>query len=237
MMLDSNVVAVAPATVYRVLSEARRLDRWPRVTSSKGTGFQHPTTAHEHWHVDIAYLNLGGTFYYLCAILDGFSRAIVHWEIREAMTERDVECIVQRALDKHPGVKPRIISDNGPQFIAKDFKTFVRFAGLTHVRISPYYPQSNGKLERWNRTLKTEAMRLRQPRDVDEARRVVEAFVGPYNGKRLHSGIGYVAPHDKLAGRAEAIWAERDRKLEAARDHRRGLRAQLRAAQPVEDAA
>ena len=68
---------------------------------------------HRHWHVDIAYLNLGGTFYYMCSILDGYSRFIVHWEIRESMTEQDVETIIQRARERFPGETPRIISDNG----------------------------------------------------------------------------------------------------------------------------
>ena len=92
--------------------------------------------------MDIAYLNLGGTFYYLCSLLDGYSRAIVHWEVREAMKESDVELIIQQALEKYPGVTPRIISDNGPQFIARDFKDFIRLSGLTHVRTAPFYPQS-----------------------------------------------------------------------------------------------
>jgi transposase InsO family protein len=225
MMLDANVAAVSPSTVYRVLSEADRLSRWPRSKSLKGTGFVQPTKAHEHLHVDMAYLNIGGTFYYLCALLDGFSRAITHWEIRESMTEQDVECIVQRALERFPGAKPRIISDNGPQFIAKDFKVFVRVAGLTHVRTSPYYPQSNGKLERWNGTVKTEALRVTPPKDLADARRIVAKFVDHYNAHRLHSAIGYIAPNDKLAGRETTIWADRDRKLEAARELRRQRRA------------
>ena len=229
MMLDADIVAVSPSTVYRVLSDAGRLSSWPRTKSTKGTGFEQPQKAHQHWHVDIAYLNLGGTFYYLCALLDGFSRAITHWEIRESMTELDVECIVQRALEKFPSVTPRIISDNGPQFIAKDFKTFVRVAGLTHVRISPYYPQSNGKLERWNGTVKSEALRVTQPKDLEDARRIVGRFVEHYNARRLHSAIGYIAPNDKLAGREKAIWEERDRRLESAREHRRQLRAADRA--------
>jgi transposase InsO family protein len=81
-----------------------------------------PLKPHEHWHVDVSYLNIAGTFYYLCSLLDGQSRFTVHWEIREAMTEADVEQIIQRAREKYPGVTPRIISDNGPQFIARDFK-------------------------------------------------------------------------------------------------------------------
>lgn len=231
MMLDANVVAVSPSTVYRVLSEADRLSRWPRSKSLKGKGFEQPTTAHAHWHVDMAYMNIGGTFYYLCALLDGFSRAITHWEIRESMTEQDVECIVQRALERFPGAKPRIISDNGPQFIAKDFKVFVRVAGLTHVRTSPYYPQSNGKLERWNGTVKSEALRVTPPKDLADARRIVGKFVDHYNAHRLHSAIGYIAPNDKLAGRETTIWADRDRKLEAARELRRQRRADATEAQ------
>jgi putative transposase len=91
MMLDLDVVAISPATVYRVLSGAGRLDRWNRSPSKKGTGFVQPLAAHEHWHIDIAYLNVSGTFYYLCSVLDGASRAIVHWEIRESMVEDDGE--------------------------------------------------------------------------------------------------------------------------------------------------
>ena len=237
MMLDADIVAVSPSTVYRVLSKAGRLSRFPKSKSLKGTGFVQPEKAHQHWHVDMAYLNIGGTFYYLCALLDGFSRAIVHWEIRESMTEQDVECIAQRALEKFPGVKPRIISDNGPQFIAKDFKVFVRIAGLTHVRTSPYYPQSNGKLERWNGTVKTEALRVTPPKDLEDARRIVGRFVEHYNAKRLHSAIGYIAPNDKLAGNETTIWAARDRKLETARELRRLLRAAGRTATNSQDNA
>jgi transposase InsO family protein len=76
----------------------------------------------------------------LCSLLDGFSRFIVHWEIREAMRETDVELVLQHAREKYPGSEPRIISDDGPQFIAPDFKEFVRVSGMTHVRISPGYP-------------------------------------------------------------------------------------------------
>jgi transposase InsO family protein len=71
-----------------------------------------------------SYLNIGGTFYYLCSILDGFSRHILNWEIRESMIEADIEIILERAKEKYPEARPRIISDNGPQFIAKDFKEF-----------------------------------------------------------------------------------------------------------------
>ena len=228
MMLDQNVAAVSPATTYRVLKAAGRLDRWNRAPSKKGTGFVQPLKAHDHWHVDISYINVAGTFFYLCSLLDGYSRVIVHWDVRPAMTELDVECIVQRAREKYPDARPRIISDNGPQFIAKDFKEFIRITGMTHVRTSRNYPQSNGKLERWHKTLKSDAIRVKRIEDLEEARRVIDAFVEHYNGTRLHSAIGYIAPADCLAGRSKEIWAARDLKLEAAREQRRQRRQAAR---------
>jgi len=159
MMMDENRVSASPSSVYRVLREAGVLDRWNRKKSKKGTGFIQPLKPHEHWHVDISYINVCGTFYYLFSILDGCSRYIINWDIREAMKESDVEIIIEQAKEMYPGVSPRIISDNGPQFIAKDFKEFIRVSGMSHVRTSPYYPQSNGKLERYHRTLKGEGIR------------------------------------------------------------------------------
>ena len=126
MMLDRDLVAVSPSSVWRVLSKAGLLEKWNKKPSKKGTGFVQPLRPHEHWHVDIAYLNICGTFFYLCSLLDGCSRIIVHWEIREQMTETDVEIIIQKAKEKFPEARPRIISDNGPQFIAKDFQEFIR---------------------------------------------------------------------------------------------------------------
>lgn len=220
MMNDAEVVAVSPSTTYRVLKNAGLLDRHNTKPSKKGTGFKQPEKPHDHWHIDISYLNLGGTFYFLISVLDGYSRSIVHWEISESMREQDVELVLQKALEKHPNAKPRIISDNGPQFIAKDFKSFLRIFGLSHVRTSPYYPQSNGKLERWHGSLKEECIRPSSPQTVEEATRRVSDYVQHYNEFRLHSAIGYVTPADKLAGRADAITEARDRRLEAARERR-----------------
>ncbi len=228
MMLDADVVACSPTSVYRVLKYAGLLAGSSPVPSKKGKGFEQPRHAHEHWHVDVSYLNIAGTFYFLCSVLDGYSRFIVHHEIREKMEESDVEIILQRARECHPGVTPRIITDNGPQFIAKHFKEFIRMAGMTHVKTSPYYPQSNGKLERWHQTLKGESIRVRVPISLEDARRIVADYVRHYNEVRLHSAIGYITPKDKLDGREAVIFAERDRKLAEARE----CRKQLREAEP-----
>jgi transposase InsO family protein len=227
MMLDDDVVAVSPTSVYRVLKQAGRLDRRHFTPSKKGTGFVQPLKPHQHWHVDISYINLGGTFYFLCTVLDGYSRYIVHWELRETMKEHEVETVVQRAVEKFPGEKPRIISDNGPQFIARDFKEYIRLMGMTHVRTSPFYPQSNGKLERWHGSLKRECIRPACLEDAEDARRRITAFVEEYNHVRLHSALDYITPADKLHGLEQVIFEERDRKLEEARQRRQtGRRAQ-----------
>lgn len=228
MMLDDDVVAVSAASVYRVLKAAGRLDRQWFTASKKGTGFVQPLKPHEHWHVDVCYINVQGTFYFLTTVLDGFSRFIVHWELRESMKEAEIELVLQRGLEKFPGEKPRIISDNGPQFLARDFKEFIRLVGATHVRTSPYYPQSNGKLERWHGSLKRECIRPSCPASLEEARQRIAGFIEHYNTVRLHASLSYITPADKLAGLDAVIFAERDRKLEEARERRRQTRLDTR---------
>ena len=135
-----------------------------------------------------------------------------------------MEIVIQRAMKKFPDLSPRIISDNGPQFVARDFKEFVRLSGMTHVRTRPFYPQSNGKIERWHQSLKSECIRPKTPISLGDARRIVGEFVDYYNQVRLHSAIGYVAPKDKLEGRELGIFADRDQKLAAARELRKARR-------------
>ena len=91
---------------------------------------------------------------------------------------------------------------------------------MTHVRTSPYYPQSNGKIERWHRSVKSECIRPTTPLSLEDAQRVVRKFVAVYNTQRLHSAIGCITPQDKLEGRETLIFAERNRKLAQARDVR-----------------
>ena len=233
MMLDDDVAAASPATVYRVLKSADRLQRPSPSNDRKGKGFHQPSRAHRHWHIDFSHLNICGTFYHICSIIDGYSRYVVHWEIRETMFTQDAEIVVQRAREKFPGENPRMISDNGPQFVAKDFKQFIRLCGMTHVTTSPYYPQSNGKKERWFGTLKRECLRPGTPLSLEDARRLVARFVEHYNTVRLHSAIGYVTPADKLYGLEAVIHTERDQKLEAARQQRQQMRQAARDGRPA----
>jgi len=232
MLMDADIVAVSPSSVYRILKEKGLLQKWNGKPSSKGTGFQGPAKAHEHWHIDVSFINIKCTFYYLISILDGYSRLTVHWELRESMTEGDVEIVLQRAKEQYPEARPKIISDNGPQFIARDFKEFIRISGMSHVRTSPYYPQSNGKIERWHQSLKRECIRPKTPLDLEEARRLVGEFVEYYNTVRLHSAIGYITPKNKMEGKENKIFADRERKLTEARNRRKERRKKNKISKP-----
>jgi len=116
MMLDADVVAVSPSSVYRVLKAAGQLAGRRGKPSKKGQGFEQPLRPHEHWHIDVSYINICGTFFFLCSILDGYSRFIIHWEIRETMTEAEVETILpagaravsRRAAPDHLGQRPPV---------------------------------------------------------------------------------------------------------------------------------
>ncbi|SPF51296.1 transposase (fragment) [Candidatus Sulfopaludibacter sp. SbA4] len=106
MMLDADIVAVSPTSVWRVLGQAGLLSKWNGKPSKKGTGFEQPLAAHQHWHIDVPYINISGTFYYLCSVLDGCSRYIVNWDLRGSMTEADIEIILQAAKEKYPEARP-----------------------------------------------------------------------------------------------------------------------------------
>ncbi len=223
MMMDREVAFVSPATTYRVLKAAGLIKARVRRVSKKGQGFKQPNAPHRHWHIDITYIKVKGVFYYLILVLDGYSRFIVSWDLRPTMTEADVEIVIQRGREAFPAARPRIISDRGTQFASRDFREFMRLVGLVHTMTAPYYPQSNGKLERCNKTIK-EFLETTYLADFADALRLIANFVDYYNVERLNSAIGYVAPADKLAGREKLIFEARDRGLQSAADKRRATR-------------
>jgi len=202
-MADAGVAAVRPTTVYQILKEAGLIGRWkqPAITAHK-TGFDQPSLPHEQWHTDIAYLNILGTQYFLISVLDGFSRAIIHHEVRVQMETRDVELVIQRALDTllTGTPRPRIISDNGSQYVSGQFKVFLRNTGCAHSKARVRHPQSNGKIERWHKTIKSECVRRAALGGLDEARGVLTDYVREYNESRLHSALNYLTPADYLKG-------------------------------------
>ena len=220
MMIDEDIAYMSCSSVYRILSEAGLMRTKTSKKSSKGNGFEQPLEVHEHWHTDISYVKVNNRFYFFIGVLDGYSRCLLHWEIRESMNEHDAEIVIKRALEKYPQARPRIITDNGSQYTGQEFKKFIACHGLTHVRTSPYYPQSNGKIERFHFTLKEGSIRPKVPLSVEDARRVVTQYVEYYNNTRLHSAIGFIAPINKLMGKDVIIVQERKTKIADAKARR-----------------
>jgi transposase InsO family protein len=218
MMLDDDIAAVSPSTTYRLLKGYGMLDEWNNVKNgTKGTGFQQPERPHEHWHTDIKYVNFHGTFLFLISVIDGYSRFIVHHELRMNMKEIDIEITIQKALEKFPGQTTRIISDNGSQFISRDFAEFLKVSGLEHIRTSVNYPQSNGKIERYHRTISEECLARQSMINLDDAARQIAQYVDFYNNKRLHSSLYYLTPADFLYGRVDEKLRVREEKLRRAK--------------------
>jgi transposase InsO family protein len=225
MMIDDDIVAVSPSTTYRVLKQAGLLNIWNRTKkSTKGTGFVQPEFPHQHWHTDIKYVNFKGTFLFLISVIDGYSRYIVHHELRMNMQEYDVQLTIEKAIEKFPGVKPRLISDNGSQYISKDFAEFIKLAGLQHIRTSIAYPQANGKIEIFHKTLNNECLKTTSLIDLDDARKQIAAFIEKYNTERLHSALFYLTPEDFLLGRVDEKLNQRNIKLEQAKLNRYQVR-------------
>ncbi len=224
MMIDENIVAVSPSTTYRVLKRAGLLNRWNKIKTTKGEGFTQPIKCHQHWHTDIKYVNFKGSFLFLISVIDGYSRYIVHHELRKNMQEFDVQLTLERALEKYPEEKPRIISDNGSQFISKDFHDYLKLVGLQHIKTSIAYPQSNGKIERYHRSINEECLKKQSFINLDDARDQLEKYTQFYNTKRLHSSLFYLTPEDFLCDRVDQRLLERQNKLDNAKLFRSNYR-------------
>jgi transposase InsO family protein len=225
MMIDDDIAAVSPSTTYRVLKAAGLLNRWNKIKKSlKGNGFDQPIKPHQHWHTDIKYVNFQGTFLFLISVIDGYSRYIVHHELRKNMQEFDVEITLQRALEKYPLSHPRIITDNGSQYVSKDFAQYIKQVELQHIRTSIAYPQSNGKIERYHRTIHQECLMTTSLIDLDDARKQIVEYIDFYNTKRLHSSLFYLTPDDFLNGRDDEKIKVRKTKLQLAKNARYEVR-------------
>lgn len=223
-MLDENIVAVSSSTVYRVLRKEGLLNKWSSKKSiKKGKGFKQPEKPHKDWHIDIKYVNYRGTFLFLISIIDGYSRFIVNHRLCENMRTQDVMLVIQEALEKYSKAKPKIISDNGSQFIAKDFNAYLKIQELKQIRTSVAYPQSNGKIERFHRSINNECLKTKSFIDLEDAKQQINNYINFYNTKRLHSALFYLTPEDFLLGRVTEKLADRKSKLEKAYQERKRL--------------
>ena len=167
------------------------------------------------------YIRIGDAWYFLVTVLDAYSRYVVHWELLTTMTAADVRLVIQQALEA-TGATPKLVTDNGSQFTAAEFKDLVRRFSVEHIRIRTYHPESNGLVERFHRSTR-EALAEDELRTLARARELIGAWVAEYNERRLHAGLGYLTPADFYRGDPAVRRTERMEKLERARVERRRL--------------
>ena len=223
MMIDDDVAYVSPTSAYRILSDEDLLYRWKRSTS-EGVRPPEAKVPNERWHTDLMYLRVQDTWYFLVTVLDAYSRYVVHWELLTTMTAAAVRVVIQDALKK-TGASPQVVTDNGSQFTAKDFKKLVRDFDLEHIRIRTYHPESNGKVERFHRSTR-EALDGQELKNLGKAREIIGRWVEFYNTNRLHAGLNYLAPIEYWQGDPEARMDERRTKLKQARKRRETINQQ-----------
>lgn len=222
-MVDENIAFLSESKVYEILAEHNRLQGWNRVDNGEtAKEYRHkPKHVHYHWHTDIAYIKVGGIFYFLIMMLDGYSRYLLDWELMTDMLGGSVENFVQRVKDKYPYAKPRLINDNGSQFISHDFKRLLQKLEIQQIFTRRNHPQTNGKIERMNGSVKQEALRPGQPADYQEAWEILNKYSYEYNHQRLHAGINYLRPADMFFGRGNLVLNERREKIKNARVDRK----------------
>lgn len=223
MMIDENIAALSESAVYQILSHHGLLYGWAR-PDSEGTEKEYrskPQYPHHHWHTDIAYIKIGGIFYFLIMLLDGYSRYLLAWDLMSDMRTSSVENFITAAKEKYPHAKPKLIHDNGSQFISHDFKQLVTKLEIQQVFTRRNHPQTNGKIERLNGTVKSEAIRPAAPTDYQEAWNILNEYSLNYNHQRLHAGIDFMRPADLFFGRAAQVKKERKSKILNARLHRK----------------
>lgn len=228
-MVDENIACLSETAVYNILSEHNMLSGWqPTPGAPAEKEYRHkPKYPHHHWHTDIAYIKIQGVFYFLIMMLDGYSRFVLDWELMPDMLGSSVESFVQRVKEKYPYAKPRLINDNGSQFISLDFKRLLEKLEIQQVFTRRNHPQTNGKIERLNGTVKSEAIRPNSPASYQEAWNILNTYSYEYNYQRLHAGIKYLRPADMFFGRGDKILSEREHKLSGARMNRKKANRKL----------
>ena len=212
-MVDRNIAYASPATVYNVMKSSNLISRWNKSGNEHEKGFKQPEKPNEQWHTDFSYIRIGSVFYYFSAVLDGYSRKILVWDLFEDMKEFNVELLLTKARELYPEAKPRIIHDNGAQYVNDDFKKFLAQISVADSKTRPFHPQSNGKVERLHRTLKTEHVRKTPYFSVTDAKQKMAEWITFYNSERLNGAIGYLTPDEVFEGKKEKRIAERESKL------------------------
>jgi transposase InsO family protein len=225
---DEKRYFVSEASVYRLL-KAHDLITSPAYIVIKAADRFHTQTTrvNEMWQTDFTYFKLiGWGWVYLSTVLDDYSRYIIAWKLCTTMRAEDVTDTLDLALaasgcaSAHVHHKPRLLSDNGPSYIAAELAEYIEANAMSHVRGAPFHPQTQGKIERWHQTLKNRILLENYflPGDLEAQ---IAAFIEYYNHQRYHESLGNVTPADVYSGRDRQILAERARIKRQTIEHRR----------------
>lgn len=232
---DAGSTYVSESTVYRLLKKEGLIKPAEIVGLKAAKEYRRKTTQpNELWATDCCHLNVvDWGWYYLVTVMDDHSRFILGWDLKVDMTAGSLEDVVQQAVDftgmADVPVEDRtvLLSDNGAGYISQQFNEYLRLVGIRHITASPFHPQTNGKIERYHRTLKGEInqMPYDMPSDLKEA---IGAFIAYYNYLRYHEGLGNVTPYDVYTGKRPAILQrrkeEKKKTLQARKDYNKATR-------------
>jgi len=225
---------ISESSVYRILKDFDLVTSPTHIVISAADEFRHKTRrVHELWQMDFTYLRvIDWGWYYLSTVLDDFSRYVIAWELRRGMSAKDVTSVLDQAVERSGvwGVpvhhRPRLLSDNGSAFISSELREYLQKRGLTHTRGRPYHPMTQGKIERFHRTMKNQVT-LRNYEIPQDLERAIGEFVAYYNHGRVHESLGNLTPADVYAGRARDIqtarWRLKKQTLNRRRRINRGL--------------
>ena len=228
---------LSEATVYRLLKAQDLITSPAYILMKAADQFHHKTTAsNQLWQTDFTYFKvIGWGWFYLSTVLDDFSRYILAWKLCTTMTATDVSDTLDIAL-KAAGLKqirvqhrPRLLSDNGPSYVSGALAKWLEDQGMAHTRGRPYHPMTQGKIERWHRSLKNQILldNYYLPGQLEQR---IKQFVSHYNTRRYHESLNNLTPEDVYLGRGQAILNEREKIKRATLETRRRLHRQTMAA-------
>jgi transposase InsO family protein len=237
---DHEGFAVSESTVYRILRREGLVKRQETQLSVAKEYHTKTTRPHQMWATDASYFRVvGWGYYYLVTVMDDYSRFILAWKLQKDMSADSLIEVVQEAVDATGMTdvpvedRTRLLSDNGAGYVSRASRDYLSLVGIGHILAAPYHPQTNGKVERYQQSLKREVNQLpyELPSQLEQA---IVDFVDYYNYRRYHKALNNVAPADVLYGRREGILQRRKevqiQTINRRRDYNRGLREFVNAA-------
>jgi transposase InsO family protein len=215
---DTEEYFISESSVYRILKAYDLVTSPAYILISASDRFRHPTKrVNELWQTDFTYLRVvGWGWYYLSTVMDDYSRYILSFKLFSTMSADDVKQTLDMAVERtgidHVDVRhrPRLLSDNGPCYLSGELKGYLEDRGIRHTKSAPYHPMTQGKIERYHRSMKN-VIKLQNYYLPGELQQEIEQFVEYYNNHRYHESLNNLTPADVYAGRSRQILTERDR--------------------------